>query len=118
MPWFVLFASAVLEAVWATALGASDGLSRPLPAAVFLVAGSLSMVGLARAVRAIPIGTAYAVWTGVGAALTVTWAMATGDDAFSVVKVLLLTGIVAAVIGLKLVGHEPHAASGERSPRG
>lgn len=109
MPWVVLLASAVLEAVWASALGASDGLSRPVPTGVFIVAGALSMVGLARAVRVIPIGTAYAVWTGVGAALTVTWAMATGGEAFSLVRVLLLTGIVGAVIGLKLVGHEtPH----------
>ncbi|GAA2479138.1 multidrug efflux SMR transporter [Terrabacter carboxydivorans] len=107
MPWVVLLASAVLEAVWASALAASDGLSRPLPAAVFLVAGALSMVGLARAVRSIPIGTAYAVWTGLGAALTVTWAMTTGGESFSVAKVLLLTGIVAAVVGLKVVGHEP-----------
>ena len=107
MPWVVLLASAVLEAVWASALAAAEGLSRPLPAVVFLVAGALSMVGLARAVRSIPIGTAYAVWTGVGAALTVTWAMASGSEAFSVVKVVLLAGIVAAVVGLKLVGHVP-----------
>ena len=112
MPWVVLLGSAVLEAVWASALGASDGLSRPLPTVVFLVAGALSMVGLARAVRVIHIGTAYAVWTGVGAALTVTWAMAAGDEEFSLVRVLLLTGIVGAVIGLKLVGHDQPAASG------
>ena len=105
MPWVVLLASAVLEAVWASALAASDGLSRPGPAAVFLVAGTLSMVGLAHAVLTIPIGTAYAVWTGLGAALTVTWAMTTGDEPFSVVKAALLAGIVAAVVGLKLVGH-------------
>ena len=104
MPWVVLLLSAVLEAVWASALAASEGLSRPLPAAVFLVAGALSMVGLARAARSIPIGTAYAVWTGIGAALTVTWAMLFGDEAFSVVKVVLLAGVVAAVIGLKVVG--------------
>jgi quaternary ammonium compound-resistance protein SugE len=104
MPWLVLLASAVLEAVWASALAASEGLSRPVPAAVFLLAGTLSMVGLARAVRTIPIGTAYAVWTGLGAALTVTWAMTTGGEGFSVVKVALLAGIVAAVVGLKVVG--------------
>ncbi len=106
--WALLLVSAVLEAaVWASALAASEGLSRPVPAAVFLVAGTLSMVGLARAVRTIPIGTAYAVWTGLGAALTVTWAMTTGGEAFSVVKVALLAGIVAAVVGLKVLGHEP-----------
>lgn len=116
MPWVVLLLSAVLEAVWASALAASEGLSRPLPAVVFLLAGALSMVGLARASRSIPIGTAYAVWTGLGAALTVTWAMATGGEAFSVVKVLLLAGIVASVIGLKAVGHEAgRAAADDRS---
>lgn len=103
MPWAVLFGSAVLEAVWASALAASDGLSRPLATLVFLLAGTLSMFGLAHAVRSIPIGTAYAVWTGLGAALTVAWAVATGAEAFSVAKLVLLTGIVASVIGLKAV---------------
>jgi len=109
MPWVVLLGSAVLEAVWASALAASEGLSRPLPAVVFLVAGTLSMLGLAHAVRSIPIGSAYAVWTGLGAALTVAWAMTTGAEGFSVAKVLLLAGVVASVIGLKLVGEERHA---------
>jgi quaternary ammonium compound-resistance protein SugE len=104
MPWAVLFGSAVLEAVWASALAASDGLSRPLPTVVFLLAGTSSMLGLAHAVRSIPIGTAYAVWTGLGAALTVAWAVATGAEAFSVAKLVLLTGIVASVVGLKAVG--------------
>ena len=72
-------------------------------------------VGLARAVRAIPIGTAYAVWTGLGAALTVTWAMTTGTEDFAVTKVVLLTGIVAAVVGLKVVGHEPRRTDGAGS---
>ena len=105
MPWVVLFGSAVLEAVWASALAASDALSRPLPTVVFLLlAGTLSMLGLAHAVRSIPIGTAYAVWTGLGAALTVAWAVATGAEAFSVTKFVLLSGIVASVVGLKAVG--------------
>ena len=71
MPWVVLLVSAVLEAVWATALGRSDGFSDPLATCVFVVALALSMGGLGHAVRTIPIGTGYAVWTGVGAALTV-----------------------------------------------
>ena len=105
MPWVILLASAVLEAVWATALGASDGLSRPVPTAVFVVALAASMVGLAVASKSIPIGTAYAVWTGVGAALTVVWAITAGGESSSAAKVLLLGGIVVAVIGLKFVGH-------------
>jgi len=109
MPWLILLGSAVLEAVWASALAASDGLSVLGPTILFLVAGALSMVGLARATRDIPIGTAYAVWTGVGAALTVAWAMTVGAETFSWAKVLLIAGIVAAVIGLKLIGHPARA---------
>jgi len=107
VPWIVLLVSAVFEAVWATALGMSDGLSRPTPTIVFFVALTASMAGLAWATRTIPIGTAYAVWVGVGAALTVTYAMVAGGETASPAKVLFLVGIVAAVIGLKLVPHEP-----------
>lgn len=103
MPWVILLVSAVLEAVWAVALGRSDGLTDPTATSVFLVALALSMLGLGSAVRTIPIGTGYAVWTGTGAALTVIWSMATGDEAFDPVKVLLIAGIVAAVVGLTLV---------------
>ncbi|WP_277452329.1 SMR family transporter [Janibacter sp. DB-40] len=102
MPWVVLLVSAVLEAVWATALGRSDGFTHPTATAVFLLALATSMVGLGIAVRTIPIGTGYAVWTGVGAGLTVAWAMATGEEAFTPVRALLIAGIVAAVVGLRL----------------
>ena len=105
MPWVLLVVSAFLEAVWASALAASEGFSRPLPTALFAVAITLSMLGLARAARSIPMSTAYAVWTGLGAALTVAWAMAFGAEAASVAKVLLILGIVGSVVGLKLVGH-------------
>jgi quaternary ammonium compound-resistance protein SugE len=106
MAWLVLLASAVLEAVWATALGHSDGLSRPSATVLFVAAFALSMVGLGRAARHIPIGTAYAVWTGLGAALTVGYAVSTGEESASVLKLLFIAGIIAAVAGLKVVGGE------------
>ncbi len=99
--WLMLLASAVLEAVWATALGQSDGFTRPLPTLVFGVTATLSMIGLGLAIRSIPLGTAYAVWVGIGAALTVGWAMATGVEPFSVLKVLFIAGIVGCAAGLK-----------------
>jgi quaternary ammonium compound-resistance protein SugE len=105
MSWLVLVLSGVLEAVWATALGRSDGLSRPVTAAVFFVALTLSMGGLGYAMRDLPVGTAYAVWVGVGAVLTVVWAMVTGGEPVSVVRLALLAGIVGCVIGLKVVPH-------------
>ena len=105
MSWLVLVLSGVLEAVWATALGRSEGLSRPGPAAVFFVALTLSMGGLGYAMRDLPVGTAYAVWVAVGAVLTVAWAMATGGEPVSAVRLALLAGIVGCVVGLKLAPH-------------
>ncbi|GAA2148177.1 DMT family transporter [Glycomyces algeriensis] len=107
MPWIVLVASAVLEAVWATALGESGGLAEPVPTLVFFTALIGSMLGLGWAAKHLPIGTAYAVWVGIGAALTVAYAMATGEEAVSVLKVVFLIGVIGAVIGLKLVSHGP-----------
>lgn len=107
MPWVILLVSAVLEAVWATALGLSAGFTRPLPTIVFLLAVTLSMVGLGKAAKDIPIGTAYAVWTGVGAALTVLIAVLLGTETLTLLKGCFIAGIVAAVIGLKLVAPKP-----------
>ncbi|MEU2350754.1 multidrug efflux SMR transporter [Modestobacter sp. NPDC049651] len=102
MYWLVLILSGGLEAVWATALDRSEGFSRPWPVVVFLVALAGSMAGLAYALHGLPVGTAYAVWVGIGAALTAGWAMATGQEPVSVVRALLLLGIVGCVAGLKL----------------
>ena len=103
MAWIVLVVAGVLEAVWATALGRSEGFSRLVPSVVFAVALLFSMVGLGYALRDLPTGTAYAVWVGIGAACTVAWAMATGAESVSVLKVLLILGLVGCVIGLKVV---------------
>lgn len=103
MSWFVLVLSGVLEAVWATALGKSDGFSRVGPTIVFVAALTLSMGGLAFAMRDLPVSTAYAVWVGLGAVLTVVFAMASGDEAVSAMKLVFLAGIIGSVVGLKLV---------------
>ncbi len=99
--WLVLVLSGVLEAVWATALSRSEGFSRLAPSVVFGVALILSMAGLAYAMRELPVGTAYAVWVGIGAVLTVVIAMVTGEEQVSAVRLLLLAGIVGCVVGLK-----------------
>lgn len=103
MSWFVLGVSGILEAVWATALGRSDGFTRLGPTVVFAVALVASMAGLAYAMRELPVGTSYAVWVGIGAVLTVVYAMSTGQEAVTVLKVLFLAMIVGGVVGLKLV---------------
>lgn len=94
MSWLVLVISGVLEAVWATALGKPDGFSRLVPSITSFVALIMSMAGLGFAMRTLPVGTAYAVWVGIGAVLTVSFAMITGTESISIMKVLLLTGIV------------------------
>lgn len=103
MSWIVLIASGVLEAVWATALGKSEGLTRMWPSLIFLGGLILSMLGLAFAMRDIATGTAYAVWVGIGASLTVLWAMITGDSEISWARILLLLGLVGCIVGLKLI---------------
>lgn len=104
MAWLILVASGVLEAVWATAMDRSEGFTRLIPSVIFGVALLFSMAGLAYAMRSLPTGTSYAVWVGVGAVLTVGYAMATGAETASPVKVLLIAGVVGCIAGLKLAG--------------
>ena len=106
MAWIILIFSGVLEAVWATALGQSKGFSRLAPTIIFIVALILSMAGLAYAMRSLPTGTAYAVWVGVGATLTVAYAMLTGVEAVSIYKIILVLGIIFCIVGLKLLHAE------------
>ena len=103
MAWLILVASGVLEAVWATAMDRSDGFSRLIPSLIFAVALLFSMAGLAFAMRSLPTGTSYAVWVGIGAVLTVGYAMLTGEETASPVKVLLIAGVVGCIAGLKVV---------------
>ncbi|MFJ4007219.1 DMT family transporter [Streptomyces sp. NPDC090023] len=102
MGWIALVISGMLEAVWATALGKSEGFSRPLPSVIFVLGLLLSMTGLAFALRTVPVSTGYAVWVGIGAALTAAYAMLFDGAPASTVKILLLLGIIACVAGLKL----------------
>ena len=84
--WSSSLVSGILEAVWATALGKSEGFTKLWPSIIFGVALVASMGGLAWAMRDISTGTAYAVWVGIGASLTVAYAMITGDEPFSIVQ--------------------------------
>jgi len=99
--WLVLVISGVLEAVWATALDRAAGFTRLAPSVTFAVSLALSMAGLAYAMRELPVGTAYAVWVGIGASVTVAYAMLSGAEPVSALKVVLVLGIVGCVVGLK-----------------
>jgi quaternary ammonium compound-resistance protein SugE len=103
MAWFVLIVSGLFEAVWATALSNSRGFTKLTPSVVFLIAVIISMGGLAWSMKTIPVGTGYAVWVGIGAVTTAAWAMTSGAESASLLKVLFLLGIIGCVVGLHLV---------------
>lgn len=102
MAWVVLILSGVLEAGWAISLKASEGFSRLWPTLSFLVLAALSFLGLAYALRTLPVGTAYAVWTGIGASITAVVGMAVLGETVSVLKLVSLVLIVAGIVGLNL----------------
>ena len=97
--WIILVGSAVFETVWAIALSESNGFSEPVPTVVFVVAAVISMTGLGIAAQHIPIGTAYGVWTGIGAVGTVVYSAVTGQEHLSWFGWLCLVVIVGAVVG-------------------
>lgn len=103
MDWVVLFASGLMESAWALALDRSEGFSSAPYTIAFLVCLGLSMLGLGYATKTLPIGVAYAVWTGIGVVATATFGMATGAEPVSPAKVVLLAGLVGCIAGLKLV---------------
>lgn len=103
MAWMILIISGVFEAVWAVALSASHGFRRPGPVVLFLTAFVVSIAGLACAMTELPTGTAYAVWVGIGASLTVLWGVITGKERATAARALLLVGLVGSVVGLKVV---------------
>ena len=102
MSWIILVVAGLLETAWAVGLKYTEGFTRPVPSVLTVLAIVASMGLLGVAVRDLPIGTAYAVWVGIGAALTAGYAMWSGDEPASLTRVLLLGGIVACVGGLKL----------------
>lgn len=103
MSWLILIASGMLEAVWALALSASNGFKKIAPTVLFLVSLTVSMAGLAWAMREIPTGTAYAVWVGIGATLTLLVGFLGGEERPTLVRVGLLLVLVGCVVGLKVV---------------
>lgn len=102
MPWLILFVAGLLEVVWALMLKQSEGFSKPGPTSVFVVALLLSMFLLSQALKSLPVGTAYAVWTGIGAAGTAVLGMLLLGESRDALKLVSLVMIVAGIIGLRL----------------
>ncbi|HLU43861.1 MAG TPA: multidrug efflux SMR transporter [Natronosporangium sp.] len=102
MAWLVLVVSGMLETVWAAALAASKGFTRPWPSVLFGAGLLLSMAGLAYALRSIPVGTGYAVWVGIGAVGTAVYGMIWLREPVTLTRITFLLLIVAGVLGLRL----------------
>jgi len=101
--WVVLVVSGLLETLWATALEASHAFHRLWPSVLFLVALAGSMAGLSYAISHIPLGTAYAVWVGIGAVGTAVYGMAVLGDPVTAARLVCLLLIVGGVVGLKVL---------------
>jgi quaternary ammonium compound-resistance protein SugE len=101
MHWLLLFIAAVFEIAWASGLKSTAGFTRPLPSALVVLAMVASMGLLALAARGLPIGTAYAVWTGIGAAGTAVFGIVVLHESASPARLACLALIVVGVVGLK-----------------
>jgi quaternary ammonium compound-resistance protein SugE len=100
--WLALLAAGLLEIAWAFGLKYSDGLTKLWPTVATLVSIALSFGLMAMALRSLPFGTAYAVWTGIGTAGSILVGMLVYSESTDPVRILCLTLIVAGMVGLKL----------------
>ena len=105
MSWIILVSAGLLEVVWAIGLKYTHGFTRLTPSVITLTAMIVSIVLLSWAMRSLPVGTAYAVWTGIGAVgAAITGILLLGESA-SLARIASLALIVAGIIGLKLSTH-------------
>jgi quaternary ammonium compound-resistance protein SugE len=103
MAWIVLVIAGVLEIGWAVGLKYTDGFSRLWPSVATIGAMAVSLLLLGLAVRTLPVGTAYAVWTGIGTVGTVLLGMALFGEPASPLRLVFIAMIIAGIIGLKFV---------------
>jgi quaternary ammonium compound-resistance protein SugE len=105
MPWILLFVAGLLEVVWAVGLTYTDGFTRPVPSVITGAAIVASMGLLSLAVRDLPIGTAYAVWVGIGAAGAAIFGILLLDESATASRMFFLGLLIVAIVGLKATSH-------------
>ncbi|MGZ5232896.1 MAG: quaternary ammonium compound efflux SMR transporter SugE [Burkholderiales bacterium] len=103
MSWFYLFVAGLLEIVWAIGLKYTEGFTRFAPSAITVAAMIASVAFLGLALRTIPVGTGYAVWTGIGAVGTAILGIVLLAEPATAARLLCIGVIVAGIVGLKLV---------------
>lgn len=104
MSWLLLLLAGLFEVAWAIGLKYTDGFSRPFPTLLTLIAMAVSVLLLAIAVKQLPLGTAYAVWTGIGAVGTVLMGIWLFNEPATLARVLCLLLIIVGILGLKFIG--------------
>lgn len=106
MAWVILVIAGLLEVVWALMLKQSEGLTRPGPTVGFVVGLLLSMLLLAQALKTLPVGTAYAVWTGIGAAGTAIIGILWFGESRDLLKLVSLMMLIGGIIGMRLTSSQ------------
>jgi quaternary ammonium compound-resistance protein SugE len=103
MAWIVLVVAGVFEVAFATALKLSDGFTKIVPTVAFLVFGAISLWLLTLALRSVPLGTAYAVWTGIGAFGTAIVGIAVFSEPATAARLVLLATLIGSILGLRVL---------------
>ncbi|MBK5934045.1 quaternary ammonium compound-resistance protein SugE [Rhodovulum imhoffii] len=106
MGWLILLFAGLFEIGFTTAMKTSDGLTRPLPSLAFLICAVASFFLLFRSLDYLPLGTAYAVWTGIGAVGTVLVGIFLYDEPAGLLRMFFLSLLIASIVGLKFVSSQ------------
>lgn len=101
--WLLLFLAGLLEAVWAIGMKYSDGFTRLIPSVITIVCLIVSFILLTFAMKQLPVGTAYAIWTGIGAFCTCIAGIILFNESAAILRLLCLFMIVAGIVGLKFL---------------
>lgn len=104
MAWWVLFAAGLFEIGWAVGLKYTEGFTRPLASALTLAAMAISVLLLGLSLKTLPLGTAYAVWTGIGTVGTAALGILLFGDPATAARLVCIGLILAGIVGLKLIG--------------
>ena len=102
MNWLILFFAGLLEVGWAVGMKYSEGFTKLIPSAVTVITMAASVILLGFAIKSLPLGTAYAVWTGIGAAGTVIFGMIFLGESASPIRIICVVLIITGIIGLNL----------------
>ncbi len=102
LPWIALIFAGLLEICWAVGLKYTDGFRRPLPSVLVIIAIAISMFLLSWAARTLPIGTAYAIWVGIGALGAAILGIALFDEPLTLARMGFLALLLVAIVGLKV----------------